>query len=146
MTQQLSAPRPEAPCLTWHQALGQQVAEQLGVDPQRGLSALEAQTRLERYGANELKGKASKPAIVLFLLQFNQPLLYILLIAGSIKALLGSWVNAGVIWGVTVINSYPRIDSIPFESEFRYMATLHQQDTEGQRPKEYLRCLCLGLG
>jgi Ca2+-transporting ATPase len=29
-------------------------------------------------------------------------------------------------------HSYPRIDSIPFESEFQYMATLHQQDTAGQ--------------
>ncbi|TVQ12734.1 MAG: HAD family hydrolase, partial [Leptolyngbya sp. DLM2.Bin27] len=29
-------------------------------------------------------------------------------------------------------HSYPRIDSIPFESEFQYMATLHQQDAEGQ--------------
>lgn len=29
-------------------------------------------------------------------------------------------------------HSYPRIDSIPFESAFQYMATLHQQDIEGQ--------------
>ncbi len=39
------------------------------------------------------------------MLQFNQPLLYILLIAGAIKAFLGQWVNAGVIWGVTLINA-----------------------------------------
>jgi len=40
-----------------------------------------------------------------FLLQFNQPLLYILLLAGIVKAFLGSWTNAGVIWGVTLINA-----------------------------------------
>jgi magnesium-transporting ATPase (P-type) len=40
-----------------------------------------------------------------FLLQFNQALLYILLIAGIIKALLGSWTNAAVIWAVTLINA-----------------------------------------
>jgi magnesium-transporting ATPase (P-type) len=40
-----------------------------------------------------------------FLLQFHQPLLYILLFAGSVKALLGSWINAAVIWGVTVLNA-----------------------------------------
>ncbi|WOD40192.1 cation-transporting P-type ATPase [Nodosilinea sp. E11] len=106
MTQQLSTPKPQdRPTLIWHQLEGQKITQQLGVDPETGLSAQEAQSRLERYGANELKGKAGKPAIVLFLLQFNQPLLYILLIAGLIKALLGSWVNAGVIWGVTVINA-----------------------------------------
>jgi Ca2+-transporting ATPase len=91
--------------LTWHQVEGREINQQLGVDPETGLSTQEAQARLERYGANELKGKAGKHPVVLFLLQFNQPLLYILLIAGLIKALLGSWVNAGVIWGVTVINA-----------------------------------------
>jgi magnesium-transporting ATPase (P-type) len=39
-----------------------------------------------------------------FLLQFNQPLLYVLLLAGMVKAFLGSYTNAGVIWGVTLIN------------------------------------------
>jgi P-type E1-E2 ATPase len=39
------------------------------------------------------------------LLQFNQPLLYILILAGIVKALLGSWTNASVIWGVTLINA-----------------------------------------
>jgi magnesium-transporting ATPase (P-type) len=39
------------------------------------------------------------------LLQFHQPLLYILLVAGLVKALLGSWTNALVIWAVTVINA-----------------------------------------
>ncbi len=106
MAQQLSAPKPQDhPTLIWHQAKGNQITQQLGVDSEAGLSAQEAQARLERYGANELKAKKGKSAIVLFLLQFNQPLLYILLIAGLIKALLGSWVNAGVIWGVTVINA-----------------------------------------
>ncbi|MFN7657269.1 MAG: HAD-IC family P-type ATPase, partial [Dolichospermum sp.] len=31
--------------------------------------------------------------------------LYILLIAGAVKAFLGQWVNTGVIWGVTLINA-----------------------------------------
>nr|WP_313898215.1 cation-transporting P-type ATPase [Nodosilinea sp. LEGE 07298] len=106
MAQQLSTPKPQDPTmLTWHQVEGREIRQQLGVDPETGLSTQEAQARLERYGANELKGKAGKHPVVLFLLQFNQPLLYILLIAGLIKALLGSWVNAGVIWGVTVINA-----------------------------------------
>ncbi|MBE9156153.1 HAD-IC family P-type ATPase [Nodosilinea sp. LEGE 06152] len=91
--------------MTWHQAEGHKITQHLEVDPETGLSAQEAKARLGRYGANELKGKAGKHPVVLFLLQFNQPLLYILLIAGVIKALLGSWVNAGVIWGVTVINA-----------------------------------------
>ncbi len=89
----------------WHQAKGTQVAKILAVHPEVGLSTEEARDRLARYGSNELQGKGGQSPIVLFLLQFNQPLLYILLVAGVIKALLGSWVNAWVIWGVTVINA-----------------------------------------
>ncbi|MEO0435131.1 MAG: cation-transporting P-type ATPase [Cyanobacteria bacterium J06656_5] len=59
----------------------------------------------EIYGWNELPIKLGKPAWVRFLLQFHQPLLYILLIAGIVKAFLGSWTNAAVIWGVTVLNA-----------------------------------------
>lgn len=38
-------------------------------------------------------------------MQFNQPLLIILVCAGAIKAILGEWLNAGVIWGVTTTNA-----------------------------------------
>jgi Ca2+-transporting ATPase len=60
------------------------------------LASAEAAKRQERFGPNELKCKPGKSPLVRFLLQFNQPLLYILLIAGAIKAFLGEWVNAWV--------------------------------------------------
>lgn len=60
---------------------------------------------LAQYGKNELQFKPGKPAWLRFLLQFNQPLLYILILAGIVKAFLGSWTNASVIWGVTLINA-----------------------------------------
>jgi magnesium-transporting ATPase (P-type) len=37
-------------------------------------------------------------------LQFNQALVYILLVAVIIKLLLGAWVDAGVIFGVVLLN------------------------------------------
>jgi cation-transporting P-type ATPase F len=40
-----------------------------------------------------------------FLLQFHQALVYILLAAVIIKAMLGAWVDAGVIFGVVLLNS-----------------------------------------
>ncbi|TVQ16448.1 MAG: cation-transporting P-type ATPase [Leptolyngbya sp. DLM2.Bin15] len=90
---------------TWHELSVQAIADQLKLDLDVGLTSQDAQKRLEQYGPNELKAKSGKHPILLFLLQFNQPLLYILLVAGLIKAFLGQWVNAGVIWGVTVINA-----------------------------------------
>jgi Ca2+-transporting ATPase len=89
----------------WHNLPLQEVAQSLDSDPKTGLSTSEVAQRQQKYGPNELKAKPGRSPIVRFLLQFNQPLLYILLVAGAIKALLGSWTNAGVIWGVTVINA-----------------------------------------
>jgi len=40
-----------------------------------------------------------------FLQQFNQPLLYILLIAGAVTLLLQDWIDAGVIFAVVLINA-----------------------------------------
>jgi Ca2+-transporting ATPase len=45
-------------------------------------------------------------AVRRLLLQFHQPLIYILIAAGVIKALLGDWVDAGVIFGVVLINAF----------------------------------------
>ncbi|WP_416336328.1 cation-translocating P-type ATPase [Calothrix sp. UHCC 0171] len=89
----------------WHNLPASKIAQHLDVNLDTGLTSDEVVKRQERFGANELKGKRGTSPVLKFLLQFNQPLLYILLIAGAIKALIGQWVNAGVIWGVTLINA-----------------------------------------
>ncbi len=89
----------------WHHLSVREVPRHLDSNLETGLTSADAAKRQERFGPNELKGKPGKSPLVRFLLQFNQPLLYILLIAGAIKAFLGEWVNAWVIWGVTLINA-----------------------------------------
>ncbi|WP_052035159.1 cation-transporting P-type ATPase [Xenococcus sp. PCC 7305] len=91
--------------LSYHEASGQEIIEHFNSNLEEGLSTEEVVLRYEKYGWNQLKFKPGKPAWLKFLLQFHQPLLYILLLAGGIKAILGSWTNAFVIWGVTVINA-----------------------------------------
>ncbi|MEM6837121.1 MAG: cation-transporting P-type ATPase [Cyanobacteria bacterium P01_C01_bin.120] len=81
------------------------VANNINSDLEKGLTAEAVAKCYEIYGWNELPVKPGKPAWLKLLLQFNQPLLYILLIAGVVKAFLGSWTNATVIWGVTVLNA-----------------------------------------
>jgi cation-transporting P-type ATPase F len=81
------------------------VVEQFESDIEAGLSLAQVRQNQEQYGLNELTVKPGKPAWLRFLLQFNQALLYILIVAGVIKAFLGAWTNAAVIWGVTVINA-----------------------------------------
>jgi magnesium-transporting ATPase (P-type) len=82
-----------------------EILKRLDTCIETGLSAEEIARRYEVYGWNELQFKPGKPAWLRFLFQFHQPLLYILLLAGMVKALLGSWTNATVIWGVTLINA-----------------------------------------
>ncbi|KJH69700.1 HAD-IC family P-type ATPase [Aliterella atlantica] len=89
----------------WHYLSVEKVTRHLESDLELGLTANEAVQRQQHFGANEIKSKPGKSPWLRFIGQFNQPLLYILLIAGAIKALLGSWANAWVIWGVTVINA-----------------------------------------
>jgi cation-transporting P-type ATPase F len=89
----------------YHELEAEEVARLQGSNSENGLTEASISKSLQQFGANELTAKPGKPAWLRFLLQFNQPLLYILLIAGAIKALLGSWTNAAVIWGVTLINA-----------------------------------------
>ncbi|MGG6267472.1 cation-transporting P-type ATPase [Leptolyngbya sp. AN03gr2] len=82
-----------------------EVVGQFDSDVKVGLSLEQVRRNQDRYGLNELTVKPGKPAWLRFVLQFNQALLYILIVAGAIKAFLGSWTNAAVIWGVTIINA-----------------------------------------
>ena len=89
----------------WHSLSEQEVANQLGSSEEAGLTRDLANQRLEKFGPNELTGKKSQPLWLKFVLQFNQPLILILLVAGAVEAFLQEWANAWVIWGVTIINA-----------------------------------------
>jgi len=88
---------PQGQPKTWHSLKIAEVIAYLETDIDRGLSSTQVKQRLAEFGANELTAKKSKPWWWKFLLQFNDPLLIILLCAGLVKAITGSFVNAGVI-------------------------------------------------
>jgi magnesium-transporting ATPase (P-type) len=70
-----------------------------------GLRAADAAARLEIAGPNRLPEPVRKPAIVRFLAHFNDTLIYILLGAAVIKALMGDWLDFWVIMVVAIINA-----------------------------------------
>lgn len=94
-----------APQQLWHQLSASKIIHQLESNFDSGLTSDQVIKRQTQFGRNELISKKGKPGWLKFLLQFNQPLLIILLCAGAIKAILGEWINAGVIWGVTTTNA-----------------------------------------
>lgn len=89
----------------WHHLLEEEVAGFLETVVDKGLDTLEVKLRLEQFGPNTVTQKKGKSALTLFLLQFHQPLVYILLAAAGITALLHEWVDAGVIFGVVLVNA-----------------------------------------
>lgn len=89
----------------WHSLTSEQITTMLEVVPEKGLTNNEASRRLQKFGENIISVKKEKNPIILFLLQFKQPLVLILVIAGSITAMLQEWVDTGVIFTVVVANS-----------------------------------------
>lgn len=70
-----------------------------------GLSDDEAQLRLDEFGPNALPSAPERSLLSRILAQFNNALIYVLLAAAVVTALLGHWIDTGVILGVVVINA-----------------------------------------
>jgi Ca2+-transporting ATPase len=91
--------------IRWHTLSSKELLAVLDVDEQTGLSSEGISARRAKYGANILSKKEEESAFMLFLLQFHQPLVYILLLACVIMALLEEWMDTGVIFAVVLINA-----------------------------------------
>ncbi len=78
-----------------------EVAEALGVDPGQGLSSTEAESRLQRFGPNQLDAVRPAPEWQKFLKQFRDPLIYLLGVAVAVSFV--AWLVEGA-------------DGFPFES------------------------------
>ncbi len=70
----------------------------------RGLTNEEAQMRLKQEGFNELKEEKKTPLILKFLRQFNDVLIYVLLVSGIISLVLKETADAIIIFVVVLVN------------------------------------------
>lgn len=93
-----------SPPVAWHAQPADAVRAAFDT-PAGGLSPDEARRRLAHYGRNALPPPARRSAWARFLLQFHNVLIYVLIAAGAVTILLGHFVDAGVIFGVVVINA-----------------------------------------
>lgn len=88
----------------WHALAVEDVLTRLDTGYQ-GLTEQEAASRLQRYGPNKLPEHRATSLLARLLAQFHNPLIYVLLAAAILTALLGHWVDCGVIVAVVVINA-----------------------------------------
>jgi Ca2+-transporting ATPase len=90
----------------WHQAEASAVARELGVEPERGLSADEARRQLESHGPNRLAGAKKESGLQAFLRQYRDFMQIILLAAAVLNLVVTGDVGTSVVLaGLTVFNA-----------------------------------------
>jgi P-type Ca2+ transporter type 2C len=87
---------------TWHSISVDNIIKELSTSLD-GLNSAEVSSRILQYGQNQLTGKKRVSPIIIFFRQFLNPLIYVLFAAVIIKAVVGSFIDAGVISGVIVL-------------------------------------------
>jgi P-type Ca2+ transporter type 2C len=78
----------------WHAMENSDVVNELGTDIERGLTEKEIQKRLEEHGYNELKKEERASTLSLFVNQFKNALIIILLIATVLSFMVGEAVDS----------------------------------------------------
>lgn len=99
---------------TWHQMDAEELLNAHGLDLERGLTSEEAAKRLEETGPNELSEGARISPLALFMNQFKDFMVLVLMAATLISGLLGEYLDAVTILAIIVLNGV-----LGFIQEFR---------------------------
>lgn len=89
----------------WHTLGIDDTCATMGVESTTGLSPVESTERLKKYGRNTLPEPKKRGALARFLLQFHNILIYVLLAAAAVTAMMGHWVDTAVIVAVVLVNA-----------------------------------------
>ncbi|MBL7742818.1 MAG: cation-translocating P-type ATPase [Chitinophagaceae bacterium] len=90
--------------MNWHHIDTREVTELTGSAPD-GLSTESAALKLAEYGPNELEDKKKKPAWVLFLLQFKDFMILVLIAAAIIAGVAGDLTDTIIILVIVILNA-----------------------------------------
>ncbi|HBS48444.1 TPA: ATPase [Candidatus Dependentiae bacterium] len=83
----------------------EEIAKNLKTDVKIGLSSNEANERLKKFGPNSVPSKSSDTVFSIFISQFLNPLIFILVIATILSLLIGDLKDAIIIAVTTMINT-----------------------------------------
>lgn len=89
----------------WYELPIEEVLEKLASDASSGLTPQTAKQRLEEHGPNSLPRESGPGPLKRFIAQFNNILIYILLVAAAVTAFLQQWIDSSVILAVVIINA-----------------------------------------
>ncbi|NLW72452.1 MAG: cation-translocating P-type ATPase [Chloroflexi bacterium] len=101
----INHPQNEDLQISWHALDAEAVLSQLDVPVDSGLTSEEAKKRLEAYGLNELVEKQRTTFLQMLWAQINSFVIWLLIGAAVISAILGDWVEAGAILLIVILNA-----------------------------------------
>lgn len=90
--------------MKWYQLETAAVFSELRTRPE-GLTASELEERRAQYGLNRLPEEEGLSPLKVLLHQFKSPLIYILIVAAVVTALLKEYIDTGVIAAVVILNA-----------------------------------------
>jgi Ca2+-transporting ATPase len=98
----------------WWFVSASDVAKNLNTDIEKGLTSQDVKSLQEKYGPNQLEEKKGRSAFALFLDQFKDFMIWVLIGAAIVSGFLKEWVDAVAIIGIVILNSI-----LGFVQEFR---------------------------
>ncbi|MGB0957058.1 MAG: HAD-IC family P-type ATPase [Litorivicinus sp.] len=104
---------------TWHDRSVESVLTELDATT-RGLTQREAQGRQAQFGQNQLPQPKAASPLARFMRQFHNVLIYVLIASSLVTAVLGHWIDSGVILAVVLANA-----AIGFIQEGKAEAAMH---------------------
>ena len=96
--------RPIRATTAWHASETSTVFQRLS-SRDEGLNPSEVEQRLAQYGPNRLNPPVARSTLARFVEQFQNVLIYVLLVAGVLTTGMGHFIDSGVIFGVVIINA-----------------------------------------
>ncbi len=101
------------PSKDYHRMSPEETLDELDTS-EEGLSKQEAQHRLEKHGKNELQAEIQMPIWLLFLSQFKELLVIVLIIGGLVAYFIGDYRGGTIIFIIVLVNAV-----IGFVQEYR---------------------------
>ncbi|MEA2015795.1 MAG: calcium-translocating P-type ATPase, PMCA-type [Actinomycetota bacterium] len=95
-----------AETIHWHTKPLKEIEEKLNTSLKTGLSKKEAESKISKYGYNELKEKKGRSPLRIFISQFNDFMIWILIAAAFISGvIIQEYTDATVILFILILNS-----------------------------------------
>ncbi len=90
--------------MKWHEMRSDEVMDAINTEREVGLTSKEVEKRTQKFGLNELKEADRPSAIIIFLSQFKDFMVLVLLAATLISGLLGEYIDAIAIIAIVIVN------------------------------------------